>query len=207
MRKNSVAFLLFLVLFGAIPVSCDILCRDSCGCGKIEKTKNFIIKEFQIVNFIQGQVYNPEVFYNKDEFYKVLDIKEFEFLTQTESTNQGMGFIQGAFACDPIPPMSSESISNIQIINKREWISSEGEIFPVGTPISSQFTISDYPHLTGDTILDFLASGKSLFLGEGIFLKWESVLKEDSELVFDIEIKMTNGDVFSFQDEKMKLRK
>ncbi|MCL6261416.1 hypothetical protein M3O96_20115 [Aquiflexum sp. TKW24L] len=205
MNKNFTAFILFLFFFGAIPVSCDILCRDSCGCGKIEKANDFMVKEFQVVNFIRGQVYNPEVYYKKDEFYKVLDIKEFEFISQS-IPNQGMGFIQGAFACDPGPHMSAESIIDILIINKREWISFEGEIFPIGSDISSHFTISDYPHLSGESISDYLASGKRMFLGEGLFLKFESALIEDSDLMFDVEIKLSNGNNYYFQNEKMKIQ-
>lgn len=207
MKKNFSTFVLFLLLIGAFPVSCDLICWNPCGCGEYTPAKDFQIKEFQIINFIQGQVYNPEVYYNKDEFFKVLDIKEYEFLTQSESKNIGAGLIQGVYACDPLGSKSTEILSEILVINKKEWISSESEIFPIGSDISSLFTISNYPNLAEESILDYLESEKNFYLGDALYFRWNSALEEEIELVFDIEIKMSDGTSFNFQEEKMRLQK
>jgi hypothetical protein len=205
MNKNFKSFVLFLVLFGAFPLSCDLLC-GGCGCGSNTAPKNFSIKDFQVGNVVLNRAFNPDIFYAKNELFKSIEVSEYDYLSQAKSSTGGSGFIQIATACSPPPSYSSESITNIIITNKKEWVSSTGDVFPIGTDISSHFTLSDFPYLSGKSISEFLSSGQKIVLYEGFFLNWNTALLQYSELVFDIEIKLSNGNNYYFEDEKMKIQ-
>jgi hypothetical protein len=206
MKKNFKSFVLFLVLFGAFPLSCDLLC-GGCGCGINKAPKDFSIKDFQVGNVVLNRAFNSDIFYTKNELFKSIEVSEYDFLSQAKSSTSGSGFIQIATACSPAPSYSSESITNIIITNKKEWVSSTGDVFPIGIDISSHFTLSDFPHLSGKSISEFLSSGQKIILYQGFFLNWNTALLQYSELVFDIDIKVSNGNNYYFQDEKMKIQK
>lgn len=207
MQKNLVAFFLFLVFFGAIPVSCDIVCLDSCGCGDNPPPPEFEIKNFEVRDFLLGQTFNPESYYPKEDLYKLVEVSNYKFLSQAEVSNPGIGFVQVANACSPAPNKSSESITEIKITAKNEFGISLGESIETGTDISGYFSISSYPSNSVETISDYLKDRPKIYLGDGLFLKWNSPLIQNQELVFDIEIKLSNGNVFNFEDEKMLVLK
>jgi len=207
MKKNFVAFVLFLLMFGAIPISCDILCFDSCGCGNNAPPKDFSIKNFDVKDFLMGQTLNPDFYYPKDDFYKLIEVSDFEFLSQTGYSIPGAGFIQIAKACSPPPNQSKESITGIRVRTKKQFVVSPEENIEIGSDISGYFLISNYPSNLAETISDYLKVKPKIYLGHGLFLKWNSSLVENLELVFDIEIELSNGKIFVFDDEKMKLLK
>jgi hypothetical protein len=207
MKKNFVSFIFFFILFGAIPISCDILCLDSCGCGDNFPPKDYSIKGLEINDFILNQTFNPDFFYPKEELFKFIEVSEFEFLSYSDQVNTSKGFIPMANACSPPPNKSSESISVILISAKNHiGVSSEQNI-EIGTDISEYFLITDYPTSSGVSISAYLEDKPKLYLGEGLFLKWNSTLMENSELVFDIQVNLNNGKSFIFENEKMMLLK
>ncbi|MCH6198378.1 hypothetical protein MMU07_02220 [Aquiflexum sp. LQ15W] len=207
MKKNFVAFVLFLLMFGAIPISCDILCLDSCGCGNNVPPKDFSIKDFEVKDFLMGQTFNPDFYYPKDDLYKLIEVSDFEFLSQTGHSILGAGFIQIAKACSPAPNESKESITGIMITTKKQFGVSPEKNIEIGSDISGYFLISNYPSNLAETISDYLNIKPKIYLGDGLFLKWNSSLVENLELVFDLKIELSNGKVFVFEDEKMKLLK
>jgi hypothetical protein len=207
MQKNFVAFFLFLVLFGAIPVSCDIICLDSCGCGNNAPPKDFSIQDFKVTDFLLGQTFNPDFYYPKEDFYKLIEVSDFEFLSQGEHYIPGSGFIQVGMACSPAPNVSKESNTGIMITTKKQFGILPEENIEIGSDISGYFLISNYPSNSAETISDYLKSEPRIYLGDGLFLKWNSSLVENLELVFDLKIELSNGKIFVFEDEKMMLLK
>lgn len=207
MQKNFVAFFLFLILFGAIPVSCDIICLDTCGCGDNPPPPSFTIKDFEASDFLVSQTFNPDFYYPKEDLYKLIEVSDYEFLSQAENPIQGTGFVQVATACSPAPNQSSESITVIKITAKKQIGISLGSDIAIGSDISGYFLVSNYPSNSAVTISEYLKEKPKIYLGDGLFLKWNSPLVENQELVFDLEIELSNGKVFVFEDEKMKLLK
>ncbi|MCH6235132.1 hypothetical protein [Cognataquiflexum rubidum] len=207
MQKNFIAFFLFLVLFGAIPVSCDIICLDTCGCGDNPPPRDFSIKDFKANNFLVGQTFNPDFYYPKEDLYKLIEVSDYEFLSQAENPIRGTGFVQVTNACSPAPNKSSESITDIKITAKKQFGISSEKTVEIGSDISSYFLVTEYPSISGKSISEYLKEKPLIYLEEGLFLQWNSPLVENQELVFDIKIKLSNGKVFVFEDEKMKLLK
>lgn len=207
MNKNFVSFIFFLFLFGAIPVSCDILCLDSCGCGENFPPKDFSIKGLSVNDFLLNQTFNPDFFYPKAELFKLIEVSQFEFLSHADHPNNTMGLIPLAKACSPAPNKSSESISQILITSKNQFVISSEQKIEVGTDISEYFVATGYPTSSGESISAYLADNPNIYLGEGLFLKWNFPLAENSELIFDIQIKLNNGESFIFENEKMMLLK
>jgi hypothetical protein len=207
MNKNFTAFALFLLLFGAIPVSCDIFCRGSCGCGPIQPSPDFSIKNMKISDFSIGQTFSPTVFYPKEDLFKLIEVSDYEYLSEIEQSGRDIQFIQAAIACSPAPNESVESITQIQITAKTQIPLSLEDTIEIGSNISDYFLVSIYPSSPGISIPNYLNEKPTIYLGEGLFLRWSSSLVENHELVFDIKINLSDGKVFTFEDEKMKLLK
>ena len=206
MKKNFAAFAFFLLFFGVIPVSCDFLCRDSCGCGKTTPPADFNINELELGDFLMSGTFDPDLFYPKENLFKYIEIAEFEFLAISQQERIGLGFIQNAAACSPAPNKSTQFIADIQISNKKEWTSSSEGTVEIGADLRRFFLIKEYPTLSGRSIEDFLTDEPRFYLGENFYLEWNSPLTEDTELTFDLEIKLSNGEIFNFENEVMKIK-
>ncbi len=195
-----------MLSMGIIPVSCDLFCPDSCGCGPSSQFKEFSIKDFAIGDLLIGTSdFNPNFFYEKDQLFKVIEISGFEYLSQIQESKLHFFFINGAYACSPIPPSSIQKIDDLKIINKKEIYLSNNMILKE-EEITDRFLISNYPTIAGQTIPSFLENDHRIFMGEPFYLRWNESIANETELNFDILIKLSDGQEFKFEDEVMKIK-
>ena len=75
-----------------------------------------------------------------------------------------------------------------------------------GQEITDKFLISNYPTTSGQTIPDFLEKDQWIFMSEPFYLKWNEAISEETELKFEILIKLSDGQEFLFEEEVMKIK-
>ncbi|MDX5478732.1 MAG: hypothetical protein LPJ98_09775, partial [Cyclobacteriaceae bacterium] len=121
-------FLLWLIMIvmGVLPTACDLFCRDSCGCRPLPPARNFIITDFSTEDFVLNITnFDPESYYDRDKYFKVIQVAQIEFITENTSKSPGISFISAAYACDPIQGISEQRLISLEIINLKETVLSE----------------------------------------------------------------------------------
>lgn len=207
MKNKFIAIWALMLAIGIIPMSCDLFCMDSCGCGPSSPFKEFSIKNLAFGDLVIGTSdFNPDFFYSKDQYYKIIEITSFEYLTEYRKTKMVFHFINGAYACSPIPPYASQRFVEIKIINKKETNLSDNNVILEGQDISDFFLMSNYPTTTGQMITSYIETGQRIFMGEPFYLRWNKSITNDTELNFDIMVKLSDGQEFKFEKELMKIK-
>jgi hypothetical protein len=207
--KSKIFIIWAVMLFlGIIPTSCGIFCNDSCGCKPLPPVKDFSIRNFGTENIVLNiDSFNPESFYDREKTFKVVKIVDFEFISENNTEKEGFGIISGAYACSPNPSFSVQLISGLKIINRQETTISEADILAVNQDISERFLVTDFPQFEGKTISQYLIEGKKLELGESLLIQWkDDLLGGTLELLFDIEIKLSDGQEFVLENESMRIK-
>lgn len=207
MKKKMITIWALMLAIGIIPMSCDLFCRDSCGCGPSLPLREFSLEDLAIGDLLIGNsAFNPELFYPKDQYFKVIEILEFEYLTENQYFEGGYYFFNKVYACSPLPNFSIQGITELRIVNKKETVLSESNLILEEQDISEKFLITNYPSIDGQAIVSFLEEEQKFYLGESFFLKWNDFISGETELIFDIFIRLSDGQEFLFTDEVMKIK-
>lgn len=199
---------IFMIVMGVLPTACDLFCLDSCGCRPLPPPRNFIITDFSTEDVVLNITnFNPETFYDRDKFFKVLQLAQIEYTTENTLNKSGLGFFSAAYACDPIQGISEQRLISLEIINMKETALSETELLLVGQDISDRFTLTDFPQFVGKPITEFIQEKENFTTGDGLFLQWaEDIAGGTLELEFMIKLKLDDGKEFIFENEIMKIK-
>jgi hypothetical protein len=208
MKRKVVFIWTALLLFGIVPTSCDIFCRDSCGCGPLTPVKDYTIKNFGAENMVMNvESFNPESFYDRDQYFKVIKVVDFDLISEYIQNKKTGSMIPGAFACSPVPSFSVQNVTGLKIINKQETEIAENDLLTINQDISERFLVTDFPQFEGKPIAELLEEERKLELGESLFIQWkEDFPGEKLELVFDIMISLSDGQEFILEDEVMRIK-
>lgn len=207
MKRKIIFIWAAMLLLGIIPTSCDIFC-DPCGCKPLATVKNFTIKNLGTDNIVLNvERFNPESFYDRDQYFKVIKIVDFDLISEKNRNKKSSSFISGAFACSPLPSFSVQSLSGLKIVNKQETEVSENDILTINQDISERFLVTDFPQFEGKLISELLKDEKKFEMGESLLIQWKDDLSEGTlELLFDIKITLSDGQEFELENEVMRLK-
>jgi hypothetical protein len=208
MKRKVVLIWIALLLFGIVPTSCDIFCNDSCGCGPLAAVKDFTIKNFGTENIVMNiESFNPESFYDRDQYFKVIKVVDFDLISEGIPNKKTGSMIPGAFACSPVPSFSVQSVTGLKIINKQETEIAENDLLTINQDISERFLVTDFPQFEGKPIAELLEEERKLELGESLLIQWKDDLQGGTlELVFDIIISLSDGQEFILENEVMRIK-
>lgn len=205
--KQTITTFSLLTFFALLPISCDMICKDSCGCGKTTAPSSFQILSFEVLTLDKDRnEVNPSEFFPYNEIVKAISIKESEILAKIEppitfSTIPGI-----AFACSPLPPLANKRISSIQIINTELAMLNDGEILEIGDDLTTRFGIN-YLYNTGAmSIAEFFQEKKPVYYGDFFKLSWLNAPERELMLDFSIRIIMEDGTEFSMNHEKLSIK-
>jgi len=200
-KRTYLTFWLFSFL-ALMPMSCGLFCTDSCGCGPSPPLKNLVVKSFEAETInADGQQIQPTLSQPYNQVFKVIRIKDFEYVSLNtfdffEPWNLGT-----AFACSPIPPSTKNTLYLIQILNQKEITLGNGTKFELGEDISSYFGMS---HFYGPNLISI-----SNFIGPGIKMIQEDNFKigflkdpeKEINLGFTIRLVFDNGEEFLLENQ------
>ncbi len=202
-KKYFATFLLFVGL-GLLPISCGVVCNDSCGCQPDFEVLDFNITEMEALTLVaNGQQVSPEGTFPYNQVVKAIRIKDFQ--TVSAAIEVGPTIPGVAYACSPIPPKSTENLVNIQIINLKEFTAPNGQIYTTGDDISDFFGMNYYFEEGVEPIGEFLSNGLEMYADELYKLAWLEEPREELNLVFTIRVQLESGREFSLTDEMLNL--
>ncbi|EAZ79233.1 hypothetical protein [Algoriphagus machipongonensis] len=192
--KKLVSITVLFMAFAILPISCDVLCNDSCGCGPSPETKDFNILSFETRTVdANGNELDPLSFQPYDQVYKEFGIDEYEFISY-ESNSKIMTGIPGvAYACSPIPPKSQEKLITLEIYNTSELVLGDGTTLKVGDLLNSFFEIdSDYIS-EPKSIEDFFAEPVELYNYEKFRLSFTKNPEKETLITFSLHFIFENN--------------
>jgi hypothetical protein len=190
-KKLFVTVILF-AFFAFLPISCGLLCRDSCGCGPSPKLQEIRVNSFLVSTVDNaGTEMSDSVAKAFDQVFKSIRIDDAEFLSEFQNNPTTFSSFGTAFACSPVPPKTVNALNLIQIISEKEFTTSVGIQYSEGEIISSLFGVNYFYGAELTALEDFVEGGLELFQYEdlkvGILVdpKKELNLKFTIRLVFD----------------------
>ena len=207
MRKPIFSILLVFLLCGAIPLSCDLFCRDSCGCKAPTPSPGFSIKSMSLESQVQGESgFDPQSHYPHEKYFKSLGVMDHEFSTMLDRGGKGPFFIPLAFACDPVPSRSKQKISAVKITSKKALAVSPSLSILENEDISPLFVWSDHPAAIGVALNDFLAYRSQMFLDVRHYFRFTPIPDGEASLTFDLEVSFDDGTKLYWTDEEMRIK-
>lgn len=203
-RKTfGITAVLYLFL-AMIPMSCGLFCRDSCGCGPKFSQQIFRIRSFELITAaFDGQRIFPDDMQPWDQYYKGLEVKDFDFITSSEGLKATFGV---ALACDPAPAKSDKKLLDIRIINLKEANLGDGTVLQVGDDISELFGINRFFAEGLQPIDSYLSEGYLLFLDEMLKIGFLQDPGKDLSLSIEISLILENGTTFRFDNEPFTIK-
>lgn len=189
-----------MILMGIIPVSCEMFCKDSCGCSPMAPVRDFQIKAMYLQTVsLDNQEYVEDKYYEPNILVKALRVEEFDYVSEATYHFNGNWFTSVAMACDPVPPQSVQYVESVTIIAEKDFYYIDHSI-EAGTDISDLFLING-GHL------HFLATmKKTLFLGEHLFIRLKESPFQPTTVQFSLEVVLSDQSVHKFENEVLKVR-
>ncbi|WP_194774631.1 hypothetical protein [Pararhodonellum marinum] len=201
---SVVAFGLFM---GLLPISCTDLCNGPCGCNPVFTTPEMSVRGFSSETLFRtdnNEPINPSLFYHFNALYKAFWVSDTELLSQTTSEGNGPWFTQKAVACSVLEAHSKETLQSLRVINKRVT-QLPGETLIMDQDITNKFFITETFQVEYE-ISDFLKTSKNFFRDENLYLKFRTPPQGETELLFVIEIELSDGEMFTLDNETMRIK-
>ncbi|MFN3997303.1 hypothetical protein [Algoriphagus sp.] len=205
--KRIFASLTLFSFLALMPMSCGLFCgNDSCGCGSLPKPRDLRVKSFETltVNESGNEILDSEIkAYN--QVFKTLRIKEAEYKVQSsiESTSSTLGL---AFACDPAPDRTKNSLYLIQILNQKEFTLADGTNFSVGDNITSLFGMNHFFAQGLTSIENFTAPGLRLIREDYFKIGVIENPGKELNLKFTIRLLFDDRQEFLLTDQLLNVR-
>ena len=208
MRYRILTFLLLLLFMGIIPISsCVDQCDGPCGCYPVFENPDFTISTFSSETLFRADInftVDPNRYYFHQTLYKAFWVSGLKKVSMTNSPSFNSIFSNNALACSPPESFSIETLKSIRLINKKNVQINPDLIFEIGQEINEHFKLTLTFHMEY-SIDDFLKRGHKFLKDERLYLKFGSVPEGNTEIMFDIEIELSNGNVFVFNNETMRV--
>lgn len=197
-KTLGITAFLYLIL-ALVPMSCGLLCQDSCACGPTFPPQTFRIRSFELITLgFDGQQIFPDKILPWDQYYKGLVIKDFDFISSIVTRTSSFGM---AVACSPVPPINEKKVIDLKIINLVENTLQDGRVLNVGDDISDLFGVNDFFTSDLEPIDTYFSGGLPLFLDQK--LKVGFLQNPGKELILSIKITLVleGGTAFTFDQE------
>lgn len=197
---------LFSIL-ALLPMSCGLFCNDSCGCGPSPGPQEIRVQSFatQTVNKSNQEINKTESGPYAETFV-TLRIDEIENKAQGLARPSESGSIGLAYACSPLPPMSENLLYLIQIINEKEFTTSDGTHYQIGENITSLFGMSHFYAPGLSRISDFTRPGKRLTFEDFYKIGLLEDPQQELNLKFTIRLRFDDAQEFLLTDQTLNVR-
>ena len=193
--------------FAFLPISCGLLCRDSCGCGPGPKLQEIRVNSFLVSTVDKVGVEVPDsVAKTFDQVFKSIRIDDAEFLSEIQNTPSSFSSFGTAFACSPIPPKTVNALNLIQIISEKEFTTSDGIQYSEGDDISSLFGGNYFYGAELIALEDFVEGGLELFQYEDLKVGILTNPQKELNLKFTIRLIFDDAQEFQLPGEILNIR-
>lgn len=204
--RKYLATIAVFTLLAILPISCGIVCNDSCGCGPQFEVKDFNILSFETLSLTKaGQRVNPTTPLPYDQIFKVFRTLETQTLSSFEKNNP-TGIPGVAFACSPLTPKSAQMMTGIQLLNSKEQILNDGTVLKIGQDITEYFEINYFFEEKILPLESFFKQPLPVYREDLFKLGWKQAPNKEIILEFSIRIIMTDGKEFNLNNEILSIR-
>ena len=192
MKRLAIA-LLFSVFMGIIPISCNLTCRDSC-CGETFDNPVFEINSLKINKDISDHHH-----LSNRALFKI-EVDEYSLQSANNHQNNEL-FLSTALACSPPLAYATNSLVEVEIILKSEYLSiHDTDTLFNGETITDQFLCNYYSGgFSLQNLENFLPFG---FMEHSSLIFYLQV--PDYRLIeasVDIKLMLADGQEFLFENE------
>lgn len=190
--KNSITTLLVFLVLALLPISCDVVCSNPCGCGPAPQVRSFNIISFSSASYnSNGVEVSDELFLPYNEIYKSIKVEEFEFVSQGEPVFKGA--LPGmAYACSPVPPKSTNALLYLEIYNSNEVTLGDGTVLQVGEILNDYFEISSDFTVSPKKIEDFFTEKQEIYSYEPFKLYFTKNPEKETVITFSVRFFLEN---------------
>lgn len=194
-------------LLALMPMSCNLFCYDSCGCGPTPEPYLFVVQSFITQTVDETGTETPETEMKPfDQVFKSLRIEEYELHTQSMIESPRFSSFGTALACSPLPPESKYTLYLVQIINQTEFTLIDGSTFSVGDNISTLFGMSHLYAPGLSTIKNFMAPGLKPSLEDYFKIGFLENPEKELKLKFTIRFVFDNAQEYLLTDQVLNVR-
>jgi hypothetical protein len=207
LEKKSLATFILLGILAFLPMSCNLFCRDSCGCGPTAPRQFLVIKSFEILTLNENrQEVLPTLILPYNQVFKAFSVKDFEFISLRD-LEYNVPFTFGtAYACSPIPPGTKESLFSIQVINQSKTTLGDGTSFEIGENITPYFGMNNLYAQGLIPVSDFIGGDRPIYLEDNFKLGFTKNPEKEIKLEFTIRLLFDNGKEFLLPDQTLAIR-
>lgn len=204
--------ILFLVVFlGLVPLACEKeKCEDPCGCGDGPKISQFEIKDMGLrpIETDDHTDIDTAQYYHVSKIAIAVSITDQRNIA-LQSPKSTFSFTSSAYACSPIGPRSNQFIENV-IITAANTVTYKAQtvLIKKGDTITDLFIFDLYsPHPANSESLEEFLSSKPTLDGYGSFyFRLNPAPYQPTTLVIDVEVTLSDGQIFKFEDEILKVK-
>ncbi len=207
MGKKLLATFGLLTFLAIMPMSCGVVCLDTCGCNPSFPQQKLLIRSFEVLTIAgNGQRIQPTLTQPFDQVFKAFRIKDFELISFENSNLFEPWSLGTAFACSPPPIYAEEKLVQVQIFNLKEVTLGDGTSIALGEDISPYFGINDFFAQGLVPVNQFLSGGRTLILED--FFKLGFIKNPGKEISLELSIRllMDNGEEFILGNQILSIR-
>lgn len=199
--KKLLATLILFSFLALLPMSCGLVCLDSCGCGPSGKPVQLIIRSFSVSTVDgTGKAIEPKSPRPYTDIFKLLKVDRVDFFSQSIPKSSPSAF-GTALACSPVPASSVNSLQLIQVINQKEFTLGNGTRFATGENLTPLFGIN---YLFATKLLpipEFLGLGQKLTTENDFKIGLLQDPAKELTLEFSIRLVFDDGQEFLLADQ------
>lgn len=188
-------------------MACVDQCDGPCDCNPVFERQDFSVAEISIETLFRSdnnQPIEPNRFYFNQTLFKAFYVSALKPLADLNSGSSFYLFSTPTTACDTPDSFSIETLKSLRIVNRTGVRINEDITFESGQVINENFIVT-LNFQNEYSIYDFLNTNHRFQIGERLNLKFVSTPLQETELIFDIEIELTDGRTFDFRNEIMRI--
>jgi len=203
--KNSIATTTLFLLLAIFPISCDLVCNNTCGCGSQTRINDFKIISFKMLTTNpNGEEISPNSTQPYEQVLKTFKIKDIEMVAAIPSTFFGIPGV--VLACSPIPPKSQERLKEIKIFNTKEVTLGDGTVLKPGDLLNEFFQMNYYFASSNEPIEEFLSEERTIYLDDYFKLIFIKAPQKQVVIEFSMLFIFESGSEISISDEKLSIQ-
>ncbi len=206
-QKRLLTTIFLFSFLALLPMSCGLFCADSCGCGPIPKPMEIRVKSFAIQTVdASGKEIPASETKEYDQVFKTLQINEVENKTRSSTESSVFGSFGTAFACDPLSPLTENTLYLIQIINQKDFTLIDGTKYSVGDNISSLLGMNHFFAAGLTSIENFIAPGMKLSFEDYFKIGFLANPEKEINLKFSIRLVFDDAQELVLTDQILNVR-
>lgn len=203
-------FLFLAILLGLVPLSCDdCIPQDSCDCqGPPPNSPDFEITEMdsELLSISPQKPVDTSGFQDAENLAMSIMVTGKKDVAAHVKPRSQL-FQNSAYACSPKQGRSIQFIQNVEIMAANNVIfASPNDSIKKGESITDRFGFASYLPNNFEPLLDVVKEEIKLNFAGSFYIGLNSAPIQPTTLMVNVEVTLSDGKVFTFENEILKVR-